>query len=249
MMLRKRIYDVIDTSFGKSRLSSIYNYVMLAAIFIGLLPLMFLKQNHFLVLFDVLSCIVFIIDYLLRWFTADYHLKFKQRWMAFVLYPISFMAIIDLLSILPTVCLINPAFKAFRVSRLFKILRVVKFVRYFEPLELIISVIKGQRKVLLTVFSLAMFYTFVTALIMFNAGNGVEPETGKLLFNDFFEAFYWAASTLTTVGYGDIYPVNDLGRAISMVSALVGIAIIALPSGVITAAYMEELEKRKKNKE
>lgn len=93
-----------------------------------------------------------------------------------------------------------------------------------------------------------MFYTFVTALIMFNAGNGIVLETGKLLFDDFFEAFYWAASTLTTVGYGDVYPVNDLGRAISMISSLVGIAIIALPSGVITAAYMEELEGRKKNK-
>lgn len=93
-----------------------------------------------------------------------------------------------------------------------------------------------------------MFYTFVTALIMFNAGNGIVLETGKLLFDDFFEAFYWAASTLTTVGYGDVYPVNDFGRAISMISSLVGIAIIALPSGVITAAYMEELEGRKKNK-
>ena len=93
-----------------------------------------------------------------------------------------------------------------------------------------------------------MFYTFVTALIMFNAGNGIVLETGKLLFDDFFEAFYWAASTLTTVGYGDVYPVNDLGRAISMISSLVGIAIIALPSGVITAAYMEELEGRNKNK-
>ena len=93
-----------------------------------------------------------------------------------------------------------------------------------------------------------MFYTFVTVLIMFNAGNGIVLETGKLLFDDFFEAFYWAASTLTTVAYGDVYPVNDLGRAISMISSLVGIAIIALPSGVITAAYMEELEGRKKNK-
>ena len=93
-----------------------------------------------------------------------------------------------------------------------------------------------------------MFYTFVTVLIMFNAGNGIVLETGKLLFDDFFEAFYWAASTLTTVGYGDVYPVNDLGRAIGMISSLVGIAIIALPSGVITAAYMEELEGRKKNK-
>ena len=73
----------------------------------------------------------------------------------------------------------------------------------------------------------------------------MNPETGKHLFDDFFDAFYWAACTLTTVGYGDIYPVSDIGRLISIISSIVGIAIIALPSGIITAGYIEELNARK----
>jgi voltage-gated potassium channel len=69
------------------------------------------------------------------------------------------------------------------------------------------------------------------------------------LFNSFFDAFYWAACTLTTVGYGDIYPISDIGRIISVISSIVGIAIIALPSGIVTAGYMEELVNRKKKDE
>jgi voltage-gated potassium channel len=156
------------------------------------------------------------------------------------------MAIIDLLSILPTINILAPAFKVARVSRLLKILRVVKVVRYFESLEIILAVIKKQRKILYTVLSLALFYTFITAMIMFNAEEDINPETGKYLFDNFFDAFYWAACTLTTVGYGDLYPISDTGRVISIISSLVGIAIIALPSGVITAGYLDELRERKK---
>jgi voltage-gated potassium channel len=155
------------------------------------------------------------------------------------------MAIIDLLSILPTINLLSPTFKVARVSRLLKILRVVKVVRYFESLEIILSVIRKQRKILYTVLSLALFYTFITAMIMFNAEEDINPETGQYLFDDFFDAFYWAACTLTTVGYGDLYPISDTGRIISIISSLVGIAIIALPSGVITAGYLYELRERK----
>lgn len=81
---------------------------------------------------------------------------------------------------------------------------------------------------------------------MFNAEQEINPETGKYLFDDFFDAFYWAACTLTTVGYGDIYPISDTGRLISIISSIVGIAIIALPSGIVTAGYIEELNERKK---
>ena len=87
---------------------------------------------------------------------------------------------------------------------------------------------------------------FITALIMFNAEEDINPETGKYLFETFFDAFYWAACTLTTVGYGDLYPISNTGRVISIISAMVGIAVIALPSGIITAGYMEELRKRRK---
>ena len=83
---------------------------------------------------------------------------------------------------------------------------------------------------------------------MFNAEEEINPETGQYLFDSFFDAFYWAACTLTTVGYGDIYPISQTGRVISIISALVGIAIIALPSGIITGGYMDEL-KHRRNKE
>ena len=76
-------------------------------------------------------------------------------------------------------------------------------------------------------------------------GYHINPETGEYLFPTFFDAFYWASCTLTTVGYGDIYPISTTGRAISIISSVVGIAIIALPSGIITAGYMEEVRKHK----
>ena len=106
------------------------------------------------------------------------------------------------------------------------------------------AVIRAQLVILYTVLSLAFVYVFITARIMFNAEEQINPETGNYLFPTFFDAFYWAACTLTTVGYGDIYPISSTGRVISIISSIVGIAIIALPSGIITAGYMEEVKKR-----
>jgi voltage-gated potassium channel len=241
--IRKSIYNIINPDNSGNIWSRAYNWIMLLAIVVGLFPMMFRKQCALFTWFDIASCFCFLVDYILRWFTADY-IRGKKDLKAFVFYPFTFMAIIDLLSILPTLSLLSPAFKIFRVSRVFKILRVIKFIRYYEPLVIIIAVIKKQRKILLTVLSLAVFYIFVTALIMFNAESSINPETGGPLFRDFFDALYWATCTLTTVGYGDIYPVTDLGRLISMLSSLMGIAIIALPSGIITAGYMDELRER-----
>ena len=104
----------------------------------------------------------------------------------------------------------------------------------------LIRVMKKEKNILLTVGIIAVCYIFITALVMFN----VEEST---MFQDFFDALYWATTTLTTVGYGDIYPATDLGRIISMFSAIFGVAVIALPSGVITASYLDELRDIKKN--
>lgn len=247
MNWRERVENLIDTR-NDNIYSRLYDWIMLVAIVIGILPLMFRTQYQLFWYFDLISGACFILDYLLRWLTADLKTK-KKNWVAFLVYPITPMAIIDLLSILPVFNLLSPTFKVVRVSRLLKILRIFKAIRYFEPLEVIMSVIRKQRKILYTVLSLAVFYIFITALIMFNAEEEINPATGQLLFEDFFDAFYWASCTLTTVGYGDLYPVSDIGRAISIVSSMVGIAIIALPSGIITAGYMEELRNRKDKKQ
>lgn len=224
-------------------ITQIYDGIMIIAIFIGVIPLMFRTQTTLFWWFDLISCLCFIIDYLIRWSTYGIRSK-RNNWINYLTYPLTPMAIIDLLSILPTINLLAPTFKVARFSRLLKLLRIVKIVHYFESLEIIIDVIKKQKKVLITVLTLALFYTFITALIMFNGEEEINPATGEYLFGNFFDAFYWAACTLTTVGYGDLYPISETGRVISIVSSFVGIAIIALPSGVITAGYLKELEKR-----
>lgn len=247
MMNRDFIKEMIEPRKGSSA-SRIYDSIMLVAIIVGVFPLLFRTQYRLFWYFDLVSCLCFVVDYILRWITCDLRSS-KNRWGAFIVYPFTPMAIIDMLSILPTINLLTPTFKIVRISRLLKILRVVKVVRYFESLEIILAVIRKQRKILYTVLSLALFYTFITAMIMFNAEEDINPETGKFLFDNFFDAFYWAACTLTTVGYGDLYPISDIGRIISIISSMVGIAIIALPSGIITAGYLDELKSRKENRE
>lgn len=248
MKLRQKIHRLVEPRNKDNFASRVYDFVMLIAIAIGILPLMFRKQLELFWYFDLISGICFIVDYILRWCTADFESK-KSKMAAFAVYPFTPMAIIDLLSILPIFNLLGPSFKLFRVSRLLKILRIFKVIRYFEPLEIILSVIRKQSSILLTVLSLAVFYIFITALIMFNAEEQIDPSTGKVLFENFFDAFYWASCTLTTVGYGDLYPISDTGRVISIISSMVGIAIIALPSGIVTAGYMDELRSRKEEKE
>ncbi len=245
MSIREKINYLIEPH-KENKLSHWYDCVMLVAIAIGIFPLMFRTQFRLFWYFDIVSGLCFAIDYIFRWLTCDMRSK-KGNWLSFVIYPFTPMAIIDLLSILPTVHLLTPIFKVARVTRLLRLLRIVKVIRYFEPLELILSVIRKQRTILLTVLSLAIFYIFVTAMIMFNAEEDINPETGQYLFSNFFDAFYWAACTLTTVGYGDLYPISNTGRVISIISSMVGIAIIALPSGIITAGYMDEIKERKKN--
>ena len=244
--LLERINNIIEPD-EENTLSRIYKCIMLTAITVGLIPLMFRKQTQLFLYFDIISCFWFVVDYILRWMTCGLR-SGKKRWMQYVIYPITPMAIIDMLSILPTASLLSPAFKVTRLARFLKTLRVFRIVRYVESLGIIFAVIKKQQKTLYTVLSIALFYIFITAIIMFNTEEEINPETGDYLFNSFFDAFYWATCTLTTVGYGDICPVSGTGRLISIISSLVGIAVIALPSGIITAGYMDELREWRKKK-
>ena len=216
---------------------------MLIAITASIIPLMFVEDTQAFRVIEQITVTIFILDYLLRWMTADYRLG-RKAW-SFVLYPFTGWAIVDLLSILPGLSVLSRGFKILRVTRLLRILRLVKFIRYTEKIQVLGKVIRKEKGVLLTVLGIAVFYVFLTALIMFNAEPHVNPVTGVTVFEDFFDALYWATVTLTTVGYGDLTPVTDIGRLVSMLSSLFGVAIIALPSGVITARYLEELRSQR----
>jgi len=232
--MRKRIFDIIEVAEAGDKASAIYDYTMMVSIIFSLIPLAFKSTTSFLTVIDRVTVSLFILDYILRLMTADY--KLKKGILSFFLYPFTFMAIIDLLCILPSFNIIATGFKMLKLLRLlraFRVFRAFKMLRYSKSMEIIIGVIRSQRTPLLAVVTLAIAYILIAALVVFN----VEPET----FKSFFEAVYWATVSLTTVGYGDIYPVTTIGRLVTMVSSFIGIAIVALPSGIITAGYMEAL--------
>lgn len=231
--MRKRIYRIVDRAEDGDKISKIYDIFMIASIIASIIPLCFANQNNVFIAIDKITVFIFIIDYILRLSTADYSSN-KSGIVPFVIYPFRPMAIIDLLSILPSITSLNYAFKVFRVFRLFKTLRIFKFFRYSKNIQIIINVFSKKKEALATVGILALSYIFVTALIVFQ----VEPDT----FENFFHAIYWATISLTTVGYGDLYPTSDIGRVISMISSFLGIAIVALPSGIIISGYQDEIE-------
>lgn len=240
--MRKKIYSLLESS----RDGDWYDILMLVAILSSVVPLMFVEEYAVFRVIEIVTVSIFIVDYILRWITADYRLQ-KGGW-SFVIYPFTAWAVIDLLSILPALSLIGRGFKILRITRLLRILRLFKLIRYSDKIEVLGKVVRKEKGVLLTVLGIAIFYVFVTALIMFNVEPHVNPVTGATTFATFFDALYWATVTLTTVGYGDMIPATDIGRFVSMLSSLFGVAIIALPSGVITASYLEELRNLKKNK-
>lgn len=235
--MRRRLFEIIELSDG-DRLSAVYDYAMIVVIITSLIPLAFKTTTPFLTVLDYATVAVFLLDYALRLLSAD--LKLKRGALSFLLYPFTPLALIDLLCILPSFTPIAGGFRLLKIIRLlraFRVFRAFKMLRYSKSLTIIIDVIREQKTPLLAVGTLAAGYVLISALVIFN----VEPDS----FGSFFDAVYWATVSLTTVGYGDIYPVSTAGRVITMLSSVFGIAVVALPSGIITAGYMDKIGQQK----
>lgn len=227
--LRRYIYSLIKKAEVGERASRIYDYFISAVAIISIIPLMFKETNALFDAIDLVTVYILFADYIMRWMTADYFADDNSHspW-AFVKYPIRPLAILDLVSLLPSLGLLHHGWRILRMMRIFKILPYSKTFSY------ILNVFSKQRKTLLSVLCIAVTYIFISALAMFS----YEPDT----FDSFFGALYWATTALTTVGYGDVYPITDFGKLISMVSSLFGIAVIALPAGIVTAGFVDEIQ-------
>jgi voltage-gated potassium channel len=233
--LRKKLFEMIEDTKDNDMVTKIYNYFMMFTIIASIIPICFKTQTSLLNAIDKVTVFIFIIDYCIRWITYDFKKPDLKR-RAFVAYPFSLFALIDILSILPSITVMNYGFRLFKLLRLFKTFRALRLLRYSRSFQVIISVLNKEKTALTSVCFMALGYILVSALVMFSA----EPDS----FKTFFDAVYWATTALTTVGYGDIYPVTTIGRIVSMVSSVLGIAFVALPSGIITAGYMKEINER-----
>lgn len=240
--MRKRLFEIVEVSQDNDKLSTIYDIFMMLVILMSIIPLAFVTSYPFFDIIDKITVIIFIIDYIIRLITAD--LKMQKGAKSFICYPFTPMAIIDLISILPSLSLINSGWrllKIFRLFRTFRVFRVFKAFRYSKNIQIFIRVFRKEKDSLLTIFGIAILYILISALVVLN----VEPET----FGNYFRAVYWATISLTTMGYGDIYPTSIQGQIVTMLSSFIGIAIIAMPAGVITAGFMEEIKSKNKDTE
>ncbi len=234
--MRERLFQIIEVGEDDDKLSRVYDFFMMVVISISIIPLWSHDNNQIFEIIDKVTVIVFIADYVLRLVTAD--LKLKRGAISFLIYPFTAMALIDLLSILPSVTVLKRGFrllKIFRLMRTFKVFRIFKAFRYSKNIRMIVNVFKKQKDSLIVVCGFAIAYVLVSALVIFNA----EPET----FPTMYDAIYWATISLTTVGYGDVYATSSIGKFITMISAVLGIAIVALPAGIIIAGYQNEMEE------
>lgn len=230
--LRRRMFEIVERAKPGDKVSRAYDVFIVAVAIVSIVPLMFTpatmspERAAFVTTLDVACAYVLAFDYLMRWMTHDIR-RGERSIGAFIRYPFTPMAIIDLLSILPSLGVLPANFMFLRA------LRVVRIFRYWKGLSIIARVFAAESRTLLSVLAIALVYIFISALMMFVN----EPQ----IFGSFFDALYWATTALTTVGYGDITPTTNAGKAVSMVSSLFGVAVIALPAGIVTGGFLEQM--------
>ena len=234
--MRKQIYYLVEKVELHNKCSKIYEWFIMIVAVMSILPLMFKGSDSMpiFIIMDRITVYILFFDYILRWLCHDYKTH-QSGAKPFLEYPFTPFAIVDLLSLLPSLGVLGNHFRILRMLRIFKLLHYSKNFVYIS------RVFKKEAKTLYSVLLIAIFYIFVSALAMF----AYEPDT----FDNFFGALYWATTALTTVGYGDVYPVCAVGSLISMISSLFGIAVIALPAGIITAGFMQEINLKKEEDE
>ena len=229
--MRHFIYEIVRPGTKDHKIGKAYDICISVIVFVSLVPMMFKGTEPWQKTIDIVTAQLILFDYLLRWITWDIRCGQEGKALPFVKYFFSPVALVTFISLLPSFGILNQTW------RMLRILRILTLFGYSTHFEKIINVFRKQKDNLGVVLVIALMYIFASALIMFS----FEQDT----FKDFFQAVYWSTTALTTVGYGDIAPVTNLGKLISMISSLFGIAIIALPAGIITSGFMEELNEEK----
>lgn len=192
--------------------------------------------------FELFSVAVFTVEYGLRLWTATENPRYARPFSGRLRYALRPLLLIDLLAVLPAYLPILGVNLAFvRALRLMRVFRLVKIVRYTETLGLFGRVVRERRAELVVTTALVGLLLVLASSLMFYAERAAQPET----FSSIPATMWWAVATLTTVGYGDVYPITAAGRVLAAVVAVLGIGLFALPTGILGAGFVEEIEKRR----
>jgi voltage-gated potassium channel len=247
--LQNRLWEIVEISRPGDRLSRAFNVSILSLIFLNVAAVIIesidgirLKYGIFFRIFEVFSIIVFTIEYIARMWSCVVDARYERPVIGRLSFARQPMSIIDLLVVLPFyIPLFGIDLRFMRAVRLLRVLRIAKIGRYSTSLKLIGNVMKSKKDELAMTVAVMALLLVISACIMYECENQAQPKA----FPDIPTTMWWSVVTLTTVGYGDVYPITALGRFFAAITAILGIGMFALPTGIIGAGFVEEINKRK----
>jgi len=248
MTIKRSIYQLVEKGSHGKKYNLYFDYFIASLIILNVLAIAVdslssisaeLRQG--LKIFEIISLLIFTAEFLMRVYVADLSHPADSKVKSIVRFVFSPLGLIDLFSILPFYLpfLLPMDLRFLRLLRLLRFMRVFKISHYSQSLTLIGNVVKEKKAELGTTFFVAFILIVVAAFLMYFVEGKVQPDN----FNDVFDSFWWALGTLSTVGYGDVYPITTLGKVISAVVSILGIGIVALPTGIISSSFIDKVAK------
>lgn len=246
--IKEKVLQIINADNQNYLPSKLFDILIVSLIIMSAITMMLSTIENmpssfqtFNTYFELISVFTFTLEYILRIWTSDLLYdcgKIKSR----IKYIFSFMAVIDLIAILPFYLSFLPIdLRALRLLRLVRMIRVFKLNRYTNAFSDVVYVLRSRKEQLLSSVFVVMLLIIISSVFMYYCEHDVQPDK----FDNAFSGLWWAIATLTTIGYGDIYPITALGKVISALIALLGIGLVAIPSGIISSGFTETLDKKK----
>ena len=240
---KRRVFDIISIGHQEDFPSRFFDYFIVAVIFLNILAMLletFDSLSAFHELFrtiEVVTVLVFCVEYILRIWTAEYLYPGETRKKAIIKFLFSYDGVVDLLTILPFFFL--SGFVAFRMLRVVRIFHLFRINAQYDSFNVIKAVIYEKRNQLASSVFIITVLMVASSLFMYSAEHDAQPEN----FKNAFSGIWWSMSTLLTVGYGDIYPITSIGKAMAIVIAFLGVGSVAIPTGIISAGFVEQYSK------
>ena len=244
--IKKRVFEIIQIGTRVDLLSTAFDIIISFVIILSIVVTFlhtFDSLSSYRPIFTVIeeiTTVIFIIEYVLRVWTSDLlYPKYKIP-KCNLRYIVSFYGIVDLLTVISYFSTIfTNGFVAFKIVRVVRILRLFKVNRQSDAFNVVSEVINEKKTQILS----SMFMVFMLMLAASLCMYGIEHEAQPDVFTNAFSGIWWTMSTVLTVGYGDIYPITTAGKMVAILIAIFGVGVVAIPTGLISAGFVEYYTK------
>jgi len=242
--VRKRIFEIIKIGSREDFISRFCDYFIVFIIILNIIATFMMTFDSLSSLATVLQIVeyvtvgFFIIEYLMRIITADFLYPDEKPWKARLHFLRSFDGVVDLLTILPLVPLLG--FVAFRMLRVIRIFHLFRINAQYDSFNIITIVLHEKWKQIASSVLIILIIMLASSMGIYSVEHDAQPD----VFQNAFSGMWWSMSTLLTVGYGDLYPITTAGKIMGMIIAFLGVGLVAIPTGIISAGFVEQYSYR-----